>query len=61
MITFFMMHEWTKGKASKWYAYINSLPEDQEFFSDWDPKYLEACQDEQLTKLCQEYALDVDI
>ena len=56
-----MMHEWTKGKASKWYAYINSLPEDQEFFSDWDPKYLEACQDEQLTKLCQEYALDVDI
>ena len=26
LITFFLMHEWTKGKASKWYAYINSLP-----------------------------------
>ena len=28
LITFFLMHEYTKGKASKHYPYINSMPKD---------------------------------
>ena len=45
MITFFLMHEHSKGKASKWYPYIISMPQEQEFFCDWDEKYIDACQD----------------
>ncbi len=26
LLCFFIMHEWTKGKASKWYPYLASLP-----------------------------------
>ena len=36
LITFFLMHEWTKGKQSKWYAAIGGLPKNQKFFCDWD-------------------------
>ena len=48
LITFFLMTEIVKGKASKWYPYLSCLPEGQTFFCDWDKKIIEACQDKQL-------------
>ena len=29
LMTFYLMHEWTKGKESKWYPYLNNFPENQ--------------------------------
>ena len=61
LICFFLMHEATKGKASKWYPVIVSLPQKCEFFADWDEKYLRECQDPCLEEHSIEYKLDCDL
>ena len=60
LLCFYLMLEWTKGKASKLYPYLASLPREQKFFCDWDRQVLEATQDEQLQKLSREYKRNID-
>ena len=48
LITFFIMVETAKGKTSKWYPYLQSLPQEHIFFCDWPNSIILQCQDPQL-------------
>ena len=55
LLALFLIIEHNKGRASKWYPYLISLPQEQQFFCDWDPKYLKAMQDPKLSQITAEY------
>lgn len=72
-LTLFLMVETAKGKASRWYPYLQILnPVDeltdepledqaQQFFCDWDPAVIDECQDPALIDAARVYRLDVDL
>ena len=61
LITVYLMNEWSKGKASKWYPVISAWPQDQLFFSDWGMEYLDACQDQVFNEEVLEFKVDIDL
>ena len=61
LITVYLMNEWSKGKASKWYPVMQAWPQEQAFFCDWGSEYLDACQDPRLNDEVLEFKVDIDI
>ena len=55
------MLEHTKGKTSRWFPYIATMPQDQEFFCEWDEDYINECQDTVLKQVTDEYRIDVNM
>ena len=39
----FLLYEFQKGKESKWYAYINNIPNELTMFGNWDEAIQEEC------------------
>jgi hypothetical protein len=59
ILCIFLIYEWSKGKDSEWFLFIDSLPEVQ-FFCEWDESIINATQNETLVMCATSYKFCLD-
>ena len=62
-LTLFLMKQYSLGMRSRYFPYIQCLPDIDEcsFFCDWPEKVKMETQDEELVQIAVEFKLEVDL